>query len=108
MHVLVALGSGESLSHLMGRVKAVSAQIARAVTKSDCRIWASAFHDHALRRDELVAVAARYIIANPVRSGLVETPWQWPFWDSEWLPEPGSGGLDVPAAIGRGCRRSYR
>jgi len=99
MHVLVTLGSGESLSHLMGRVKAVSARIARAVTKSDGRIWASAFHDHALRRDEQVAVAARYIIANPARAGLVETPWQWPFWDSEWLPEPGSDGLTYPPPL---------
>ena len=95
MHVLLTLGSGESLSHLMARVKAVSARAAAVVTKSDSRIWASAFHDHALRRDEQVAMAARYIVANPVRAGLVETPWQWPFWDSEWPPEAGSDDLDV-------------
>ncbi len=108
MHVLLTLGSGESLSHLMARVKAVSARAAAVVTKSDSRVWASAFHDHALRRDEQVAMAARYIVANPVRAGLVETPWQWPFWDSEWLPEPGSGDFDVPAVVDRGFRRSYR
>lgn len=107
MHILLTLGDGESLSHLVARVKAVCARTARVVTKSDDGIWASAFHDHALRRDEQPAIAARYIIANPVRAGLVETPWQWPFWDSEWLPEPGSDDFDVPAVIDRGFRRSY-
>ena len=108
VHILLTLGSSKPLSHLMARVKAVCARTARVVTKSDSCIWASAFHDHALRRDEQVAIVARYIIANPVRAGLVETPWLWPFWDSEWLPEPGSGDLDVPAVVDRGCRRSYR
>lgn len=87
MHILLTLGSDESLSHLMARVKAVSARTARSVMKSDDRTWANAFHDHALRRDEQVAVAAQYIIDNPVRAGLAENRWQWPFWDSEWLPE---------------------
>ncbi|MGH8189977.1 MAG: REP-associated tyrosine transposase [Rhodanobacteraceae bacterium] len=88
MHLLLTLNSDESLSHLMTRVKAVSARAARSVTKSDARIWADAFHDHALRRDEQVAVAAGYILDNPVRAGLVDDRWRWSFWDSEWLSEP--------------------
>lgn len=91
MHILLTLGRGESLSHLLARVKAVTARTARVVAQMDGHVWASAFHDHALRREEQIAIVGRYIIANPVRAGLVETPWQWPFWDTEWLHEPMTG-----------------
>ena len=36
------------------------------------RIWQRGFHDHALREDEGVRDIARYIIANPLRSGLAK------------------------------------
>ncbi|WHZ19764.1 MAG: hypothetical protein OJF55_001913 [Rhodanobacteraceae bacterium] len=86
MHALVSLGPSESLSQLMARVKSVSARAAGSVAPDARPFWAGAFHDHALRRDEQIETAARYIIANPVRAGLVESPWAWPFWNSEWLP----------------------
>ncbi|HEU0277230.1 MAG TPA: transposase [Rhodanobacteraceae bacterium] len=89
LHVLVTLGNAETLPQMMGRVKAVTARSALAVVRSAAPLWAGAFHDHALRSDEQLAVAVRYIIANPVRAGLVASPGSWPFWDSEWLPEPG-------------------
>lgn len=87
LHVLVTLGHAESLSHLMARVKAVSARSALAVTHGAAPLWASAFHDHALRTDEHLAIAARYIIANPVRAGLVDHVGLWPFWDCAWSPD---------------------
>ncbi|MFC5526621.1 transposase [Rhodanobacter ginsengisoli] len=46
------------------------------------RLWEKGFHDHALRRDESVEKAARYIIANPVRAGLVRDPMDYPYWDA--------------------------
>ncbi len=106
IHVLLTLGQSESLSHLMARMKAVSARAAHAVMASRSPFWTSAFHDHAIRTDEQIVAAARYIIANPVRAGLVDTLWAWSFWDSQWLPEPGADELYVQRT-GRGFRRSY-
>ncbi len=35
-------------------------------------LWQRSFFDHALRRNEDEIRTARYILANPVRAGLVE------------------------------------
>lgn len=88
IHVLLTLGGTESLSHLMNRVKAASSRAAHMLTGSRAPFWDDAFHDHALRRNEETAIAARYVIGNPVRASLTETIWTWPFWDCEWLPHP--------------------
>ncbi len=49
------------------------------------RIWQKGFHDHAVRADEDLHAAARYIVANPVRAGLVASVAQYPHWDAIWL-----------------------
>ena len=43
------------------------------------RLWQRGFYDHILRQDEDTEQAARYILANPVRAGLVEDITQYPF-----------------------------
>jgi putative transposase len=43
------------------------------------RLWQKGYHDHVLREDEDPREIARYIIANPVRAGLVESPDQDPY-----------------------------
>jgi REP element-mobilizing transposase RayT len=48
-------------------------------------VWQPGFHDRALRSEENVVAAARYIIMNPVRAGLVKTPGDFPHWDCLWL-----------------------
>ena len=35
------------------------------------QLWQEGFHDRALRREDDVTVAARYVLENPVRAGLV-------------------------------------
>lgn len=49
------------------------------------RIWQKGFHDHAVRADEDLRAAARYIVANPVRAGLATSVAQYPHWDAIWL-----------------------
>jgi hypothetical protein len=48
-------------------------------------LWQRGFHDHALRQDDDLAAAARYVIANPVRRGLVKRVADYPHWDAVWL-----------------------
>ena len=43
------------------------------------RLWQPSFYDHVLRDDEAALSVARYIIENPVRAGLVESPRDYPF-----------------------------
>jgi REP element-mobilizing transposase RayT len=79
MHWLMQLDAGASLSKVVGTVKAVTAHGLGE------RIWQTGFHDHALRREEDLATLARYIVANPVRAGLVQRVGDYPHWDAVWL-----------------------
>jgi putative transposase len=87
-HAIVELGP-ESLELAIGRAKAV---VSRDVGRSLGRglpLWEPCFHDHALRRDDSVRRVARYVVANPLRAGLVQQIGDYPFWDAVWLG-PGS------------------
>ena len=79
VHWLVRLKDGLSLGEAARRFKArVSLALGR-------RVWQRGFHDHALRRDEDIVKAARYIVANPLRAGLVERIGDYAHWDAVWL-----------------------
>ena len=84
-HGLVVLGEQDDLRSLLGRFKAVSARAVEERFRVNGCLWSRGFHDRALRDDEGVRTAARYLVANPVRAGLVEHVGNYPFWDAAWL-----------------------
>ena len=47
------------------------------------RLWQDSYFDRTLREDESPAATIRYLINNPVRAGLVETPAAYPHWGSQ-------------------------
>jgi len=85
LHWLVQLAEGTSLDRLMRTVKSVSSrQINRKLNRSG-RLWQAGYHDHALRKTEDMVATARYVIANPLRAGLVERIGDYPLWDATWM-----------------------
>jgi len=48
-------------------------------------VWARAFHDRALRKEENIHAAARYVVLNPVRARLVTRLRDYPYWNAIWL-----------------------
>ncbi len=48
-------------------------------------VGAMRHQDHALRKDEDLVHLARYVVANPVRAGLVERLGDYPLWDAQWV-----------------------
>jgi REP element-mobilizing transposase RayT len=65
-------------------VKAMKSRSAIAINKragTSGSVWQSGYHDHAIRREEDLAVVARYVVANPLRAGLVERLGDYPHWD---------------------------
>lgn len=50
-------------------------------------LWQANFFGHAVRGDEDLRKLARYIVANPLRSGIVEHIADFPLWDAIWLEE---------------------
>jgi REP element-mobilizing transposase RayT len=83
-HWLITLQSGD-LSALMRGVKGRSAIALNKMLNSRNPIWQPGFHDHALRTDEDLQSIARYIVANPLRSGLAPKIGDYPLWDAVWL-----------------------
>lgn len=84
-HWLIQLGEQDRLEVVISRLKAASARTANQVLGRQGPLWQRSFHDHALRRDEDLKAAARYVVANPVRAGLVKRTGQYPFWNAIWL-----------------------
>ncbi|HEY4294448.1 REP-associated tyrosine transposase [Luteibacter sp.] len=82
-HGLIRLEDGD-LSKVVGKMKSLVTKAFR----DDGRVsplWQRAFHDRALRRDEDLLAMARYVVANPVRAGVVDRVGSYPYWNAVWL-----------------------
>ena len=79
IHWLFQLHQKQSLSKLIQGIKSISA---RAYGNP---IWQAGYYDHAIRKDEDIVNIARYIIANPLRAGLVKRVGDYPHWHAIWL-----------------------
>lgn len=84
-HGLVRIGEGSNLARCVQRIKGQASAGCRTVMPQHEPLWSRAFHDHALRADEDVVIAAKYVIENPVRAGLVDDAMHYPHWDAFWL-----------------------
>jgi REP element-mobilizing transposase RayT len=83
-HWLIELRD-KTLAELMCRVKSRSSHSLKRSQDLDGRLWQRGYYDRALRRDEHLQQAARDIIANPLRAGLVQRVGDYPLWDAVWL-----------------------
>jgi REP element-mobilizing transposase RayT len=84
-HWLLQLGERDELTAVVNRLKSAAARTTNLALGRSGKFWSPAFHDHALRRDEDIQTVARYIIANPLRAGLVTRVGTYPFWNTVWL-----------------------
>ncbi len=86
MHWLLASGDKTSLSQTIANIKRRSAYRINEQSKTTgTPVWQPGFHDYALRHEDEIKNVARYIVANPLRAGLVEKIGDYPFWDAVWL-----------------------
>ena len=86
LHWLVQLTGERSLSASMCAVKSHSARNINAAAGRKGTIWQRGFYDRAIRKDDDLVAIARYIIANPLRAGIVSSVADYPLWDAIWLP----------------------
>ncbi len=84
IHWLIELRRN-SLSSLMRRFKSRASCAVYKAGHYRGRVWQPGYQDRALRKDEDPLRVARYIIANPLRAGLVENIGDYPHWDCAWL-----------------------
>ena len=79
IHWLFQLHQKQALSKLIQNIKSISAHAYGQP------IWQAGYYDHAIRKDEDIVNIARYIIANPLRAGLVKRVGDYPHWHAIWL-----------------------
>jgi REP element-mobilizing transposase RayT len=84
IHVLLQLADCP-LERVVNRLKSRSAVILNRSIGRDGRFWCPGFYDHAVRKEEYLVDVARYIVANPLRAGLVRRISDYPFWNAKWL-----------------------
>jgi REP element-mobilizing transposase RayT len=83
-HWLIQLQRG-SLAQLMCQTKSLSTRAIKGAIGRTGSLWQQSFHDRALRKDEDLVKLARYVVANPLRAGLVEKLGDYPLWDAIWV-----------------------
>jgi len=84
LHWLIELKHG-TLAELMCRIKSRSSRSVNLVRQRESRLWQRGYYDRALRKEEDVKDAARYIVMNPLRAGLVKRIGDYPLWDAIWV-----------------------
>jgi len=83
-HWLVKLESC-SLRKLMRETKSLITREVNFSTNRNGPLWQQGYHDRALRREEDLVRLARYVVAKPLRVGLVERLGDYPLWDAIWV-----------------------
>lgn len=84
-HWLLALSGRRSLSRTVRAMKSNAARRINSATGRKGRLWQTGFRDRAFGRDDDLARIASYIVANPLRAGLVDSMHEYPLWDVKWL-----------------------
>ena len=79
IHWLFSLGNKHQLNTVIKIVKS------KATIIFGRPAWQAGYYDHAIRKDEDIVNIARYIIANPIRAGLVKRVGDYPHWHAVWL-----------------------
>ena len=78
LHLLASPeNSGVSVSEFVRHFKSRTAF--RFKSAKNGKLWQRGFYDHVVRKSEDLQTVANYIIHNPVRKGLVETPDKYPY-----------------------------
>ena len=78
IHWLIQLNKGD-LSQAVARVKSGFSR------ENNQKIWQKGFFDHAIRDEAKLTTVARYIVANPIRAGIVKNVRDYPHWDAVWV-----------------------
>jgi len=84
VHWLFTLSHGR-LCDAVRRFKSISAKAVNSRTHQGRSVWQRGYHDRCLRRGQHLRAAARYVVANPLRAGLVTRLNDYPHWDAEYL-----------------------
>jgi len=79
LHFVAELKEG-SLGQVMRSLKSYTANEINRLLKRKGAFWQNQYHDHAVRKDEVLNEVILYTLTNPVRAGLVNDFHEYPHW----------------------------
>jgi REP element-mobilizing transposase RayT len=79
LHWMMQLGEMKNLGETVQALKSLTSR------KIGRPVFQKGYYDHAVRKEEDVKNLARYIVANPLRAGLVGNINDYPHWDAVWV-----------------------
>ena len=86
LHWLMQVHNQQNLSSIVQKVKSLATKSLRSNNfLADDDLWQKGFHDRALRREDDIQQVARYIVANPIRAGIVKSVREYSLWDAIWV-----------------------
>jgi putative transposase len=85
LHWLLRVKAERSLSVCVNTMKSFATRSINRCTGRHGKLWQKGFYDRAIRREEDLVSIARYIVANPLRAGIVKSVREYPHWDAVWL-----------------------
>ena len=80
IHAVIQLGSKQTLSKLIQSFKSHTAKQVNAYLGRSGSFWQAAYYEHGIRQEESLNTIIQYCYQNPVRSELVKTAKDYPFW----------------------------
>lgn len=84
-HWLLQIGEGDRLDNLVKRLKGRSALHCNRAMNREGAVWAPGYMDQGIREEAAIIDFGRYIVANPLRAGLVESVSDYSFWNAVWV-----------------------
>ncbi|WP_404341339.1 REP-associated tyrosine transposase [Pseudoalteromonas mariniglutinosa] len=84
LHWLLQL-QNKTLSEIMRQYKSMTTVKINKLTHSQGQIWQTNYYEHLIRDESDLIHQARYIVANPLRAGLVTRVADYPFWNCIYL-----------------------
>ena len=74
VHFVASLGEGETPSRLMHSLKSYAAKQINSRRGMSGNVWQRGFYSHGIRDERDAATKVRYVLENPVRAHLVDSP----------------------------------
>ncbi len=74
-----------NLSQVVQQLKARSSIAVGKSRLKQTPLWQPGYHDKAIRKEQDVVGVARYVVANPLRAGVVTKLGDYPLWDAIWI-----------------------
>ena len=83
LHFIATLKDGE-LPRLMQSLKGYTSRQINTLLNRKGVFWQDQYHEHAIRKDEVLNEVVLYMLHNPVRAGLVKDFHDYPLWYCRW------------------------